>query len=69
MNFTTWQADTFKRYNQQTEQRLGQFFFNELYKSKPNLANKIRGTEIDPFYDNKLLDKFFNCVQDKFYLD
>ncbi len=42
--------------------RLGQAFFNELYIKYPAIANKIRATEYDPFYNNKVLDKCKNYL-------
>lgn len=30
--------------------RIGQHAFNLLYNIRPNLANSIRGTDVDPFY-------------------
>lgn len=37
--------------------RRGQAWFNALHELRPDLANEIRGTDIDPFYnDNKLPD-------------
>ena len=30
--------------------RYGQVLFNELYRVRPDLADRIRGTNIDPFY-------------------
>lgn len=37
------------------EQREGQFWFNVLHSVKPLLANAIRGTMYDPFYDDRKL--------------
>ena len=37
--------------------RKGQHLFNLLHEHKPQLANQIRGTGLDPFYrDNRLDD-------------
>lgn len=33
-------------------QRKGQYLFNTLYTERPDLAEKIRATETDPFYDD-----------------
>lgn len=35
--------------------RPGQFFFNLLYEKYPDLANEIRGTDLDPFHQDKVL--------------
>ncbi|MFZ2992462.1 MAG: hypothetical protein WA061_01990 [Microgenomates group bacterium] len=37
--------------------RMGQCFFNFLYDLHPDIANSIRGTEYDPFYDSKKLQE------------
>lgn len=44
--------------------RLGQFYFNELYKEKPNLANKIRATDKDMFYNNDKLAQSLDFIYD-----
>lgn len=35
------------------ELRLGQTYFNVLHTIAPDLANEIRGTELDPFYKER----------------
>lgn len=37
--------------------RIGQLMFNELAYVKPRLAEKIRGTEVDPFYAEDMSDE------------
>ena len=32
--------------------RWGQVMFNTLYEVRPDLAEQVRGTDIDPFYDD-----------------
>ena len=45
--------------------RDGQVVFNEMYKLNPDIANKYRGTEIDPFYDNNKMPLFIDaCFND-----
>lgn len=34
----------------QISQRYGQLYFNVLHELRPDIANKIRATELDPFY-------------------
>jgi hypothetical protein len=42
------------------ELRKGQAFYNILHSKYPNIANKITGTIIDPFYlDERLIDCFY----------
>lgn len=38
--------------NRPPEQRRGQFMFNLLVLIRPDLADQIRCTDEDPFYDN-----------------
>lgn len=48
--------------NIQDGQRNGQACFNALHSVKPDDANSVRGTEIDPFYDDALLADFSEYV-------
>jgi len=41
------------------EQRAGQKAFNELYAVSPEIANQIRGSKYDPFYDDTRLQAFY----------
>jgi hypothetical protein len=51
----------------ETNERLGQIFFNVLYDIRPEEANKIRGTENDPFFSSDVEDeRFINFIV---YLD
>lgn len=36
--------------------RRGQFLFNTLHTLNPVLADSMRGSRLDPFYDNTLID-------------
>jgi hypothetical protein len=45
-------------------QRCGQAYFNGLHEVAPEIADAIRGTADDPFYDNKRFDRFINRVAD-----
>jgi hypothetical protein len=40
--------------------RLGQSFFNLLYAAFPKVADTIRGTKYDPFYDDAIIE---SCIQ------
>ena len=42
-------------YFQENEERMGQSYFNALTVLRPDIAEQIRGTECDAFYDNDLL--------------
>lgn len=43
--------------------RKGQFAFNLLYEQYPKLADLLRGTINDPFYNDDNLPNFFNFIQ------
>ena len=45
------------------EFRLGQAAFNYVYHYLPEIANQIRGTNKDPFYNDKALAEFWNEVK------
>lgn len=49
------------------EWRQGQAFFNYLEAHRPDLANKVRGTERDPFYLNDNVPKFIKFLQEENY--
>ena len=42
--------------------RNGQALFNVLYDVRPDLAEQVRGTHLDPFYDNGLVGEFLDFV-------
>ena len=44
--------------------RIGQVYFNVLHDMRPDIAEEIRGTQYDPFYDDTRLIKFFSKVID-----
>ena len=45
------------------EFRLGQAAFNYVYQYLPEVANQIRGTNKDPFYNDKALAEFWDEVK------
>ena len=45
------------------QQRKGQYAFNTLYSYRPDLANMIRGTSIDPFYNDEILPYFLKHLE------
>jgi hypothetical protein len=53
-----------------TTQRYGQLLFNTLYEVRPELADKIRATDLDPFYVkdedplNPVWDKLYQFLQE-----
>jgi hypothetical protein len=56
-------VDTFRLQNPQW--RYGQSLFNTLDLRYPSIADKVRGTDIDPYYasdDSQVITKFFEYV-------
>ena len=39
-------------------QRHGQAVFNVLYEKYPYIAGKFRATDVDPFYNDELIEEF-----------
>ena len=48
-----------------TEFRRGQAFFNLLHFYEPDIADEIRGTKLDPFYDDSRLEKLYNYITEE----
>ena len=46
------------------EYRWGQTFFNALYRLYPQVADKIRGTDKDPFYNDKKVSECIEFISD-----
>lgn len=44
------------------EWREGQAYFNYLYEDKPKLADEIRGTNLDPFYQDDNIESFIKFL-------
>jgi hypothetical protein len=42
--------------------RVGQALFNALEDLHPDEANRVRGTESDPFYNDSKIDSFFQTL-------
>lgn len=49
--------------------RIGQTYFNVLYEFDHELADRIRTTEFDPFFDDNKLDAFFTFLSPHFHPD
>jgi len=45
--------------------RYGQAFFNALYELFPNIADSIRGSNIDPFYRDDNVEKCIKYLEDR----
>jgi len=48
-------------------QRSGQYLFNFLYHSRPEIADAIRDTECDPFYDDTRIPLAINRILELWY--
>ena len=46
-----------------TQEREGQWLFNTLLEAYEKLAEKLRGTEYDPFYVDDRIPKFWEFVR------
>ena len=46
-------------------QREGQAAFNAVYELWPNVADSLRGTSYDPFYDDSRKDAFLDIVLER----
>lgn len=46
--------------------RLGQAYFNVLTHVDPGLAERVRGTVIDPFYSDEILPEFLDHIRKEF---
>lgn len=44
------------------EWRRGQAYFNTLVEVRPDIAEKVRGTVVDCFYQDRLIPGFLNVV-------
>lgn len=42
--------------------RLGQTYFNVLCELRPDLSERIRTTDLDPFYRDQIIPEFLNWV-------
>lgn len=44
------------------EQRYGQALFNYLFEVRPDLSERVRGSKLDPFYQDRIAWKFLAWV-------
>lgn len=66
-NYVTFLADTSIAYDAlgpKTTVRYGQFFFNELLEVRPDIAEKLRGTVMDPFQRNNVPPQVHEFVEE-----
>lgn len=51
--------------DQNKKLRYGQAVFNTMHDLNPNVANKFRGSDYDPFYDDGKVDAFIQkCLEE-----
>jgi len=55
--------DVHKDLSEPSVWRLGQRYFNTLYRLRPDFANKIRSTEADCFFDDRKIGAFITKLQ------
>ncbi len=50
--------------------RYGQALFNNLLDVRPNLAEQVRGTTLDPFHKDSIseMDDFFTFIEKNWYV-
>lgn len=61
VEFSEYICDAENRFMHSDERR-GQAYFNSLEEAAPTLAEEIRGTYVDPFYNDELLVQFLHRV-------
>lgn len=62
LTYDVWLAAADKYAREHPQQRYGQALFNHLQAHKPDLANDVRGREMDPFYNTALVAVFLKYV-------
>lgn len=60
--FTQYLIQVSKTLNEETHWRLGQTYFNVLYEMRPDIADKVRTTALDPYYSDSNIDDFLEWV-------
>lgn len=59
--YSMYIVDSMSRYRKGGE-RMGQAYFNTLAERRPEIANAVRGSSIDPFYNDAPLGQFLDFV-------
>lgn len=63
MDFATYTVEADARFRHPgLDERKGQAFFNELLVVRPDIAEAVRGTYLDPFYRDDRLEEFLTFV-------
>jgi hypothetical protein len=61
--FTRYQNRVDRYRKEHPEQRYGQAAFNVLYDERPELANQVRATLLDPFHVDERLTAFLRFIE------
>lgn len=64
VSFRQFFAGIASRKEKHPSERKGQAGFNHLSSVRPDLAEDIRGTDRDPFYDDKKWDQFVQFLRE-----
>lgn len=73
LTISAWIVQTMRSYGEHTNrypvtsnvrQRWGQYMFNSLVEVRPDISEQIRGTDADPFYQDKKVEAFLIVVND-----
>jgi hypothetical protein len=62
-NFDDYMIKVSKQQKKNPMLRKGQILFNEFYKIYPHEAGLITATELDPFYDDEIIDVFLVYIK------
>lgn len=70
LQWNLWYPDAIATWNTTPhgDLRLGQYLFNSLYELNTMIANKIRGSIVDPFYNDDLIPAFLEKVDELWML-
>jgi hypothetical protein len=58
MQFHEYLGEVVQALNKFESWRVGQTYFNVLYRVRPDLSEAIRGTHLDPFHNDDEVPKF-----------
>lgn len=53
-----------RTFDEKADLRFGQHWFNTLYEVRPDIADKLRGTRLDPFHRDRVSDDAVTFVVD-----
>ena len=66
--FNDWLTGLAEYQKEHSSLRKGQNTFNYLHQEYPQIADKVRGTESDPFYNDNKLGAFYQWLMDEVVL-